>query len=315
MPKLRRFRGSIGLQCSRLARARGDNQVIQDTECCICQAAPITSDHGKLYKIGRAYPCLHASFHWDCLHTSVLISQVLWDAREHRCPQCMVAMHSIERVGRDRRGILSKPRDVRHLPLVISPERLRIYCARPSRSLGRVGELSLLTAVHDLGQEAFQFYVLRASTRRLQEQRAKEHAMGDVMLFRAEVLAEITAGGMVAELAQKQSVERLAAILQHAASRQPGARMTQAARPSKPLDVLHVQPTDSKYHLNGVPGLDAAGYPAVSRFCGSAYPADKRTEAVSYLKCRLVMEGAAKESVAPTYGLRPPNWVGDDIED
>ena len=110
MPKLRRFRGSIGLQCSRLARARGDNQVIQDTECCICQAAPITSDHGKLYKIGRAYPCLHASFHWDCLHTSVLTSQA-WDVPAHRCPQCMVDMHSIERVGRDRRGILTKARD------------------------------------------------------------------------------------------------------------------------------------------------------------------------------------------------------------
>ena len=310
MPKSRknRARGRLAVQ-SRMA-----NQVIQDTECRLCQVAPITSDHGKLYKIGRAFPCLHASFHWDCLHTSVLTSQVLWDAPEHRCPQCVVAMHSIERVGRDRSGTLSKPREVIQLPLDISPERMRIYRARPSRSWGRVGDLSVLTS-QDLEKQAVAIQVSRAETRSLRELYAKSHVMGEEMLFRAEVLAEITAGGMVAELAQKQSVERLAAILQHAASRQPGARMTQAARPSKPLDVLHVQPTDSKCHLNGVPGLDAAGYPAVSRFCGSAYPADKRTEAVSYLKCRLVMEGAAKEWVAPTYGLRPPNWVGDDIVD
>jgi hypothetical protein len=176
MPKQRknRARGRLAIQ-SRLA-----NQALQDTECRICQAAAITSDHGKLYKIGRAYPCLHASFHWDCLLTSVLSSQVLGDA-PLRCPQCLVAMHSIERVGRDGSGKLSRPRAILHLPLDISPYRLPVYRARASPSRGRVGDLSVFTAqdweLHDFEMQV----ITRAESRRLRELYAKSHVMGEEM--------------------------------------------------------------------------------------------------------------------------------------
>ena len=281
-------------------------------ECMIC-LQPITPEQRKLYKLAKVMPCGHTGLHWNCQYTTVLYSQVQADLADHRCCKCRQPISRIHRWGVSSSGS-PRTQQVCSLPLSIPPQRMRVYRARSSRSWARVGDDTELSPQESSALE-LRDRASRAEYRAIREEYTRAAVRAEELDFREVFLATLTSAGFVSELASRAQVQRLGAILYHARLQNPGTTASHAPdAPPVLLRDLYVQPTDTIFSPAGVQGLAAEGFPTVAFYCGSPdIPAFHRAEAVSYVRCRLVMEGVAHPRVSGTL-LKPLNWQCDTIE-
>jgi hypothetical protein len=267
-------------------------------ECGVCFQV-VHSTARRPNQLGRLLPC-GCKFHYDCMRRLAVTLQAVEGRVLERCARCQRGpVCSLERL--DDRG--AEVLSTESLPLRLHPAQLT--AARRAGSMWD-DDIDISPRMEEQGESERE----AAAAERGRRARYSQHIVAQQEIdFRSSVLRTLTAAGLVDEVGVPARVLQLGAILHHVRRNRPGdSALTAPGISTTALRAIDRQLTAKRYHVEGIEGLEEAGYKAVAYFCGSPdVPSHVRAEAVSYVRCRLVMVGAATQNCAGKL-LKPPGW-------
>ena len=267
-------------------------------ECGVCSQV-VCSTARRPNQLGRLMPC-GCKFHYDCLRRLAVTLQAVEGRVLDRCTRCQRdPVCSLERLDDGGAEVLS----AESFPLRLHPAQLT--AARRASSMWD-DDIDISPRMEEEGESERE----AAAAERGRRARYSQHLVAQQELdFRSSVLQTLGEAGLVDEVGVPARVIQLGAILHHVRRNRPcDSALTAPGISTTALGAIHRQLTDRRYSVEGIAGLEEAGYAAVAYYCGSPdVPSHVRAEAVSYVRCRLVMEGAATQSCAGKL-LKPAGW-------
>jgi hypothetical protein len=228
-------------------------------ECVVCGQV-VSSTARRPNQLGRLMPC-GCKFHYDCIRRLAVTLQAVEGRVLERCTRCQRGpVCSMERL--DDRGAEVLSAD--SVPLSLHPAQLT--AARRASSMWD-DDIDISPRMEEEGEAERDAAAAQRGRRARYSQNIVAQQESE---FRSSVLQTLGEAGLVDEIGVPARVMRLGAILHHVRRNRPcDSALTAPGISTTALGVIHMQLTDRRFSVEGIAGLEEAGYPAVAYYCGS----------------------------------------------